>query len=104
MIPFGETGKIAFTPKKDGTLALFVSAGGSAYELKQTNTALGVFAGRGVGTIGGPWKFYFRVPKDCGGFTFVGRGAGPRQCVWTPLTRPASRSPRRRARRRTIGP
>lgn len=76
MIPFGETGKITFTPKKDGALALFVSAGGSAYELKQTNTALGVFAGRGVGTIGGPWKLYFRVPKDCDGFTFVGRGAG----------------------------
>ena len=76
MIPFGETGKITFTPKKDGTVALFVSAGLSAYELKRTNTALGVYAGRGTGTIGGPFKFYFDVPKGCDGFTFVGRGAG----------------------------
>ena len=75
-IPFGKPGRIAFTPKKTGAIALVLSAVGSAYRVKQANTPLGLFAQRGLRTIGGPWKLYFHVPKDCKGFTLGGRGSG----------------------------
>ncbi len=73
-VAFGEPGTISFTPEDDGICALVLMAGGSAYTLDSANAPVGIYAGRAMRTIGGPWTLYFHVPEGTETFSITGRG------------------------------
>lgn len=75
-VPFGDPGSISFTAEADGIYALVLMAGGSAYTLNSSNVPVGIYGGRGMRTIGGPWTLYFHVPEGTERFSITGRGTG----------------------------
>lgn len=75
-IPHDETGRVHFTPEKDGMYVLGASAGSCAYSVVSANVPVGLYAERGLSFIYGVDRLYFHVTEGLKEFTVQVKGTG----------------------------
>lgn len=82
-------GTIVWTPPADGLYPLLLSAGGSAYQVTDSDAPLALHARDGVHLFGGPSTLYLQVPAGLPELAVTGKGSGTREMVKVELTDPA---------------